>query len=143
MIGAFLAKQRIPAWFDAMNRHDLDALLKDYAEDATMVYPGDVEGVSGTFTGKTTLRAWYQHYFDQFPVVHQTVKNIAISNIFDFIGNNVIAVEWEVEVKNRDGLQVMNNGVSIIRSRRGKATHITVYMAVTGTKFREAWGVNH
>jgi ketosteroid isomerase-like protein len=142
MIGALLAKQRIPAWFDAMNQHDLDALLKDYDEDAIMVYPGDVDGVSGTFTGKSTLREWYQRYFDQFPVVHQTVKNIAVSNIFDFIGNNVIAVEWEADVKNRDGLEVSNNGVSIITSRLGKATFICVYMSVTGEKFREAWGVS-
>jgi ketosteroid isomerase-like protein len=142
MIGALLARQRIPAWFEAMNRHDLDALLKDYAEDATMDYPGDVEGVSGIITGKAAIRTWYQRYFDQFPIVHQTVKNIAVSHIFDLVGNNVIAVEWDAEVKNRDGLQVKNNGVSIIRSRRGKATHITVYMAVTGQKFREAWGVS-
>jgi ketosteroid isomerase-like protein len=141
MIGSLLAKQRVPAWFDAMNRHDLDALLKDYAEDAILVYPGDVDGVSGTFAGKATLRDWYQRYFDQFPFVYQTVKTIAVSNIFDLIGTNVIAVEWEAEVKNRDGLQVKNNGVSIIKSRLGKATHITVYMSVTGKKFREAWGV--
>jgi ketosteroid isomerase-like protein len=101
-----------------------------------------VDGVSGTFTGKSTLREWYQRYFDQFPVVHQTVKNIAVSNIFDFIGNNVIAVEWEADVKNRDGLEVSNNGVSIITSRLGKATFICVYMSVTGEKFREAWGVS-
>lgn len=141
MIGSLLAKRRIPDWFEAMNRHDLDALLKDYAEDVTMVYPGDVDGVSGTFTGKTTLEAWYQRYFDQFPVVHQTVKNIAVSKLFDFVGNNVIAVEWEADVQNRDGLQVHNNGVSIITSKLGKATHITVYMSVTGKTFRQAWGV--
>ena len=52
MIGAILAKRSVPAWFDAMNRHDIDALLKDYADDVVMVYPGDVEGVSGTTTGK-------------------------------------------------------------------------------------------
>jgi ketosteroid isomerase-like protein len=142
MIGALLAKQRIPAWFEAMNRHDLDSLLKDYAEDAVLVYPGDVEGVSGIFTGKAILRDWYQRYFEQFPVVNQTVKNIAVSNIFDFVGNNVIAVEWEAEVKNRAGLHVTNSGVSIITSRLGKAAHITVYMSATGEKFREAWGVS-
>ncbi len=47
MIGAILAKKRIPAWFEAMNQHDLDALLKDYSDDVTMIYPGDVDGVSG------------------------------------------------------------------------------------------------
>jgi ketosteroid isomerase-like protein len=141
MIGALLARRRVPAWFDAMSRHDLDALLKDYADDATLVYPGDVNGVSGTFTGKATLRAWYQRYFDQFPVIRNTLKNIAVSNIFDFMGNNVIAVQWETEVVNRDGLQVKNSGVSIVTARRGKAIHIRVYMSVTGDKFRAAWGV--
>jgi ketosteroid isomerase-like protein len=142
MIGALLAQRRIPAWFEAMNRHDLEALLKDYAEDVTLVYPGDVDGVSGTFRGKATLQDWYKRYFEQFPIVHQAPKNIAVRNIFDLVGNNVIAVEWEAEVVNRAGLQVKNNGVSIITSKLGKATYITVYMSVTGEKFREAWGVD-
>jgi ketosteroid isomerase-like protein len=141
MIGAILAKRSVPGWFDAMNRHDLDALLKDYAEDVVMVYPGDVEGVSGTTTGKPALRDWYQRYFDQFPVVDQRVRHIAVSNIFDMVGNNVTAVDWEVDVVNRGGLEVHNGGVSIITSRLGKATDVAVFMAVTGDKVRQAWGV--
>ena len=58
------------------------------------------------------------------------------------VGNNVIAVDWEVDVVNRDGLVIYNQGVSIITSRLGKATHVTVYMAVTGDKFRQAWSVS-
>jgi ketosteroid isomerase-like protein len=142
MIGALLAKRKVPAWFDAMNRHDLDALLKGYADDVTLVYPGDVVGVSGRFTGRDAVRAWYQRYFEQFPVVHQTVKAIGVSNILDLVGNNVIAVQWEAEVVNRAGLRVCNDGVSIVTARLGKATHIQVYMSATGDKFRAAWGVS-
>jgi hypothetical protein len=50
MIGAILAKQRVPAWFEAMNNHNLDALLRNYAVEIVLEYPGDVEGVSGTFS---------------------------------------------------------------------------------------------
>ncbi len=141
MIGAILAKRRVPQWFDAMNRHDLDALLRDYAEDVTMVYPGDVDGVSGTHKGKDAIRRWYQRYFAQFPEVHQIVKAIAVRNLFDMVGNNLIAVQWEAEVTNRQGLHVKNDGVSIVESRGGKAVYLRVYMSVLGDEFRGAWGV--
>jgi len=141
MIGAILAKQRVPAWFDAINRHDLEALLQDYSDDVVLDYPGDVEGVSGIIAGKTAVREWYKRYFEQFPVIHQSLRTIAVSNIFDLVGNNTLAVEWDADVKNRSGLQVHNDGVSIVTSRMGKATYIKVYMSTTGDLFRKAWGV--
>jgi ketosteroid isomerase-like protein len=49
MIGAWIAKQKAPASLEALNRRDLDAWLKDWAEDATFIYPGDVRA-SGTYT---------------------------------------------------------------------------------------------
>lgn len=141
MIGAILAKRRVPQWFEAMNRHDLDALFRDYAPDVTMVYPEDVDGVSGTHNGKHAIRGWYQRYFEQFPQVHQIVKAIAVRDLFDMLGDNLIAVQWEAEVTNRQGLHVKNDGVSIVESRRGKAVNLRVYMSVLGDEFRRAWGV--
>lgn len=47
MIGAIIAKRKVPAWFEALNRHDLQALLSNYTDDTTMEYPGDLPGVTG------------------------------------------------------------------------------------------------
>ena len=44
MIGALLAKQRIPEGMKALNQKNLDAFLKDWADEAVLVYPGDIPG---------------------------------------------------------------------------------------------------
>ncbi|HEY5159234.1 MAG TPA: hypothetical protein VII93_14830 [Anaerolineales bacterium] len=54
MIGALIVKRKVPAAFDAINQHDLDAFLKNYSDDAAFVYPGDI-GPSGIYTGKEAI----------------------------------------------------------------------------------------
>ena len=50
MIGALIARRKASEGFEALNRRDLEVFLKDWADDATFIYPGDVSGVSGTHT---------------------------------------------------------------------------------------------
>ena len=139
MIGAWIAKRRLPAAYEALNRHDLEALLETWAEEATFVYPGDVDA-SGTYHGKAAIRAWFQRFFEQFPTVRFTVKHGAVADLFDVVGNNVIAMYWEVELTNRDGLDAHNSGVSVISLRRDKAIHAQDFIFDTGEIFRTAWG---
>lgn len=42
MVGALLAKRKTLAAFDALNRHDLEALIRNYADNVIFVYPGEV-----------------------------------------------------------------------------------------------------
>lgn len=51
MIGALIARRNVPKVYEALNRHDLGAFLRNFAEEAVFVYPGDVS-LSGTYTGK-------------------------------------------------------------------------------------------
>jgi uncharacterized protein (TIGR02246 family) len=139
MIGALIVKRKVPAAFDAMNRHDLEAFLKNYSDDAAFVYPGDI-GPSGTYTGKEAIRALFQRFFEQFPTIRFTVKHVAVTNLFDMTGSNVTAAHWEVDVTNRDGLAAHNSGVTVITSRRGQAVHVQDFIFDTGEKFRAAWG---
>ena len=139
MIGALLIKRMVPAAFEATNRHDIEAVLENYSEDIILVYPGDVS-VSGTYHGKDEVRAFLHRWFEQFPSVCFTVKSVAVSNLFDMIGNNVIAIEWEVDVVNRDGLEFHNSGVTIATVRKGKAVHSQDYFSDTGEKLRAVWG---
>ena len=139
MIGALLIKRMVPAAFEATNRHDIEAVLENYSEDIILVYPGDVS-VSGTYHGKDEVRAFLLRWFEQFPSVCFTVKSVAVRNLFDMIGNNVIAIEWEVDVVNRDGLEFHNSGVTIATVRMGKAVHSQDYFSDTGEKLRAVWG---
>ena len=139
MIGALLVKWMVPAAFEATNRHDIEAVLKNYSEDIILIYPGDVS-VSGTYRGKDEVRAFLQRWFEQFPSVYFTIKSVGVSNLFDMIGNNVVAIEYEVDVVNRDGLEFHNSGVTIATVRRGKAVYSQDYFSDTGVNLRAIWG---
>jgi ketosteroid isomerase-like protein len=140
MIGALLAKRNIPKAFDALNRKDIETFLKDWADDAVMVYPGDVPGVSGTFEGKEAIRRFYIHEFEQFSSIDIKPINIAVTNIFDMTGNNVVIVNWVVDVTNVDGYQINNNGVTIMKFRGRKLFHAINFVFDTGERFRNIWG---
>lgn len=139
MIGALVAKRNVLAGFDAFSRHDLEALLRNFSANAVFVYPGDISP-SGTYTGKETIRAWFQRHFEQFPTIRFTVKHVAVTNLFDMIGSNVTAAHWEVDVINRDGLAGHNSGVTLFTIKQGKIVHLQDFIFNTGEKFRAAWG---
>jgi ketosteroid isomerase-like protein len=140
MIGVLLAKRNIPKAFDALNRKDIKEFLKDWADDAVMIYPGDVPGVSGTYKGKVAIRGFYKHEFEQFSNIHITPINIAVTNIFDLKGNNVVAVNWVVDVTNIDGYQINNGGVTIMKFQEGKLIHAKNFIFDTGDRLRKIWG---
>ena len=50
MIGALIARRKASEGLEALNKRDLEVFLKDWADDATFTYPGDLSGVSGTHT---------------------------------------------------------------------------------------------
>jgi ketosteroid isomerase-like protein len=139
MIGALILKKIVPAAFDAMNRHDLEASLKYYSDNATFVYPGAAHS-AGTYTGKEAIRSWLKRFFEQFPMIRFEVKHVAVTNLFDITGSNVAAAHWEVHLTNREGLAAHIHGVTLITSRWGRAVRIQDFIFDTGETFRAAWG---
>ncbi|GIV96904.1 MAG: hypothetical protein KatS3mg057_1561 [Herpetosiphonaceae bacterium] len=138
MIGAWLAQRKTPAIYAAFNRHDLKAVLANFADDVTFVFPGDVR-TSGVHIGKEAVGRWFERFFEQFPTLRFTVHRVTVANLFDLVGNNVVATRWDVEVVNRDGWQGQNSGVTVTTLRGGKAVHIQDFIFDTGPAFRTAW----
>ena len=139
MIGTLIVKRKTAEGFEALNQRDLDTYLKDWAKDAVLVFPGDIPNMSGVFTGKEAIRAWYQRDFEQFPTTRRRLRSVAFSNIFDMTGDNLVAVYWDFEGTSLKGVKIENSGVSMITIKRGKVTHIHIYVFDTGEKFRSAW----
>ncbi len=139
MIGAWLAQRKTPDIYAAFNRHDLKAVLANFADDVTFVFPSDVRA-SGVHAGKEAVARWFEQFFAQFPTLRFTVRQVAVANLFDLVGNNVVATRWDVEVVNRDGWQGQNSGVTVTTLRRGKAVHIQDFIFDAGPAFRAAWG---
>ena len=138
MIGAIIAKRKARSAFDSLNRRDLASFLAGYSEDATYTYPGTVS-VSGTHRGKEAIEAWWNKWAEQFPEVRFTVKNICVRNIFAFAGNNVLAVEWDMEYTNRQGTKGTNSGVTMVQARNSKIVNVQLYVRdAEGQK--KGWG---
>ena len=139
MIGSLIVKKKVSAAFEALNRRDFSTFLSGWTDDAVFVYPGDLS-VSGETKGKAAIENWFQRFLDQFPSIKFTLKNVCVENIFDFLGTNTAAVEWDIDLTNRDGKEIQNSGMTIINIEKGKAVWVKDYIFNTGQKFKEAWG---
>ena len=106
MIGAILAKRAARSGFGALERRDVKTFLASWKEDATFIYPGDLS-VSGQIAGKQAIEMWFRGFLEQFPQFHFTLKNVCVDNIFDLIGTNIVAVVWDINLTNQEGITVL------------------------------------
>jgi ketosteroid isomerase-like protein len=138
MIGALIAKKVAQSGFSNLNKGNIEAFTNSWAEEAVFVYPPGVSA-SGTIRGRENIRKWFGKWMEQFPKRNFVLKNVCVKNIFDFIGSNVVSVEWKVNVTNKDGKDFGLDGVTTIDIRKGKAVRVCDYIADTAV-WKEAWG---
>jgi ketosteroid isomerase-like protein len=139
MIGAIMARRAIRSVFSALSGHDLTAFVSQLSDDCTFVYPGNITP-SGTYQGKPAVEAWFRRFFEQYPTIEFNLRDICLRNAFDFVGNNVIAVHWDLHVVSREGVEARNIGVTIITVRRKKAVHLREMLFDQDGNWRRCWG---
>jgi len=140
MIGAMIAKQKMSSAYDALNNRDIKAFLAAWRDDCTFIYPGNLP-ISGKMEGKPAIEKWFKNFFDQFPKIKYTLKNVCVENVFDFMGINTVAAHWDSEYTKKDGKEFQNSGVTVIKIKFGKADFVKDYYFDTGDNFRAAWDV--
>jgi len=138
MIGAIIAKRKVSAGFDSINRRDVSAFLTDWREDAAFIYPGNMS-VSGKIEGKEAIEKWFRRFLEQFPKVNITVKNAYVKNLFALGATNDVAVEWDISLTNREGKDFQNSGITTISIRNGKAVLARDYYFDVDLQ-KESWG---
>ena len=138
MIGTLIARSKIRSGFNSLNQHDMDTFLAAWADDATFIYPGNLS-VSGEIKGKKAIEEWFRNFMEQFPQVNFTLKHICLQNIFDMVGTNHVAVHWDTKLKNRDGKEFQNSGVTTINLKKGKAVLVRDYIYDIEVA-KKAWG---
>jgi ketosteroid isomerase-like protein len=127
VIGALIAKALARRSFEAINRGDVAAFMANWSEDAKLTYPGSLS-VSGTKTGKAEIESWFRHFKEAIPTRTFRVISISVSNIFDFLGNNVIAVQWDNRPVNQKGEEFYIRGATIATARWGKIMDSITYV---------------
>ena len=100
-------------WFDAFNRHQLDALLSLYADDAEHFSPKlkvKRPETKGLIKGKAALREWWQDSFHRLPTLHYEVIRLTPyeNRVFmEYVRN----VEGEDDLYTGEMLEVENGRI--------------------------------
>jgi ketosteroid isomerase-like protein len=139
MIGAIIAKKKVRAGLEALNRRDVPAFLSGWADDAVWNYPGDLP-VSGRFVGKQAISGWFENLMLQMPQLKFTVHSVSVSNVFDLVGNNVAAAHWEVDFTNRDGYRLQYSGVAVLTIKGGKVVEGSDFLFAMNEQVGRLWG---
>ena len=140
MIGTIMTRGAVARSFEALNNHDLSAFMKSWRDDAEFIYPGEV-AASGVYKGKAAVEGWFARFLEQFPSIRFDVRDVCLSNVFDFVGTNVVTVHWDCDLTNRDGWSSRSSGLTITHLQRGKALRSKDYIFDLGEKFRRNWGL--
>lgn len=138
MIGAIIAKRKARSAIASLNQRDLRAFLANVAENAIYVVPGNTS-VSGKIKGKKAIEEWWGKFMEQFPKANFTVKNVFVQNIFALGSTNVVALEWDVALTNREGEDFEESGVTVINIKKGRNVLMSVYKIDT-EQMKRAWG---
>ena len=139
MIGALIAKSKVTSSYDSLNNRDIKTFLAAWHDECVWYYPGAVS-VSGEFKGKKAIEEWFQNFLDHFQSIKLTPKSVCVNNIFDFVGSNIVTVNFDEELIDNDGNKYQFEGVTVVTLKFGKATHAQDFFLATDEEMRQAWG---
>lgn len=127
MIGAVRSKRAARAVYDAINRRDLDTLLRAMAEDVVFDFPLE-PGDDGHHVGKSAVAQWFRTFLDDYPQIAFTLRHVSAEDIFALGGTNTVHAEWDLAFADRHGKRYQNRGVTAISFRRGRIVHLRDYI---------------
>lgn len=123
MIGSLIARHQVKRAFSHLNQKNLNGFLSAWNEQAVFQYPGQLS-VSGSFAGRPAIEGWFAGFFEQFTRIHFQVRHVCVENLFDVAGNNNVIAYWDVQLTNRDGIDVENTGTNLIKIRQRKVVEV-------------------
>jgi uncharacterized protein len=139
MIGAMMMQRMVRADFENIfTNRDMKKLMALYADDATLSQAGDLP-ISGVHRGRNAIEAYFTEFFNHYPKMRVTVRNVFVSNIFAMGTTNEMAIEYDLEYTNREGKTFHNSGISVGRAKGGKIVESKEYIFDADIS-REAWG---
>jgi ketosteroid isomerase-like protein len=105
--------------FVAAQRHDLDAMVAEFADDYVNTTPNHPER---SFTGSKQVRANWSSLFAGIPDLTPEVHDAVVGK------DGTVWVEWGSHGTRRDGIPVELAGVAIITVRDGKIAAMRFYL---------------
>lgn len=107
-------------YFEAFNRHDLDELMRCFADDATFDSPlGEPDG--RRLAGREPIRAYYQHFLDD-------LEGVRFEELSHWGADDRACSEWTLHATTRGGRVMRLRGCDLFVFRNGRITHKDTYL---------------
>jgi len=105
---------------DAFNRHDLDAIMSHFAEDAVFESPRGPDPWGTRYDGREAVRAGLAKRFEGIPDVHYGEDR-------HFVAGDRGASEWTLTGTTTDGERIEVRGCDLWEFRDGRVTRKDSY----------------
>lgn len=126
MLGAIIARISLRNAFRSLNEKNLEKFMSYWADDAVFYYPAHTP-MSGEIRGKKAIREWFTKFMARFDSINFRLKSVSVNNIFDVLGNNRTAVEWELDLVGIEGKKYFNQGVTSVTLSGAKVALVRDY----------------
>jgi len=118
-----IVRRQVRGLFEGLGANN-DALLARTAPDVHHVFPGD-GALGGERHTRDALRRWFERLDAVFEGHDLRVADVVLGGP---PWRTVVAVEWTIRARTRDGAPYENEGAHVIRMRWGRATRIQAYL---------------
>lgn len=111
-----MTTQDLKDLFDAFNRHDIDAVMSHFADDAVFDAVGGADAHGTRFKGRAAIAA-------AFETVWKTMRDARWDHRDHMVQGDRAVSEWTFSGTNPDGTRVEAEGADLFRLRDGRIVH--------------------
>jgi|SRR5438105_11545542 len=117
-----LIRRRVRTIFDALSRGDYSLALAGLSNDVHHVFAGE-HALGGQRDSRQAFERWFERLFRLFELRFE-IRRVIVSGP---PWNVYVAVEWVANGKTAAGEPYVNEGVHVLRIRRGKIVYVHAY----------------
>ena len=110
-----VSAERMKAFLEAFNRHDLDAIMEFFADDCVFYMPRGAGPRGDKYVGKSDVRAGLSKRFEGIPDVHY-------GDDVHWAGNDFGVSEWTLSGTTTAGKRINVRGVDLLEFKDGMIT---------------------
>lgn len=130
-------EQRAQRAMDAVSRKDLAAVMRGWADDGVLEFPGD-SPLSGRYQGKQAIEGFFRRWFERMETIRLTVKHVGFASpTLTYRGTAFI--EFDTDQKTKDGYEFHTEVVGVYRYRGGKLTSYREFL-FDPSQIETVWG---
>jgi len=130
-------EQRVQRTFEAITRKDLAAVMKGWADDGVLEFPGR-STLGGRYEGRVAIEGFFRRWFERMSSIRLNVRHVGFSSpALTYRGT--MFVEFDTDQVTVEGRALHTDVVGVYRLRRGKLTLYREFL-FDATEAEVVWG---